>query len=57
MLLKLSKMLIARFAPSNGSVPEPNSSTKTKEFSVAFFVISIIFNMCEEKVLKESEML
>ena len=51
---KFSKMLIAKLAPSTGSVPEPSSSNKTKLDEVASFKISIIFTMCDENVLKDS---
>ena len=47
-------MLIARFAPSIGSVPEPNSSIKIRLLFVDLFKISIILTMCEENVLKDS---
>ena len=41
----VSKILIAKLAPSIGSVPEPNSSINTNEFVVAFFIIDTIFNI------------
>ena len=36
-------LLIASEAPSTGSVPDPNSSTRIKEFSVELFTISTMF--------------
>ena len=55
--LKYSKILVARFAPSKGSVPEPNSSTRTRDSDVAVFKILEMLIMCDEKVLRESEIL
>ena len=54
LLYKCSKILIAKLLPCIGSVPEPSSSTKTKLFEVELFNISIMFNICEENVLKDS---
>ena len=51
---KLFKILIAKLAPSIGSVPEPSSSSNTKLFEVDEFKMSIILDMCEENVLKDS---
>ena len=50
-------MLIANAAPSIGSVPEPNSSTNTKEFSLQLSIIFTILDICDEKVLSESAIL
>ena len=49
---KNDKMEIPRAAPSTGSVPAPNSSNKTREFSSASFKIFTVFTMCAEKVLR-----
>ena len=57
LFLKYSNILIARFAPSKGSVPEPNSSTKIKLSEVALFTIFEMFFMWLENVLKESAIL
>ena len=54
LLYNSSKILIARLAPSCGSVPEPSSSSKTKLLDVALFKIFAILLICEEKVLKDS---
>ena len=51
---KLFKILIAKLAPSIGSVPEPNSSNRIKLFEVDELRISTMLDMCEEKVLKDS---
>ena len=48
------KILIARLAPSIGSVPEPNSSNNIKLDGVKFFSISTIVEIWAEKVLKDS---
>ena len=47
-------MLIAKRLPSIGSVPEPSSSKRIRLFLVAILVISTIFKIWEEKVLKDS---
>ena len=47
-------MLIAKLAPSIGSVPEPNSSSKIRLFDVAKLMIFTILLMCAEKVLNDS---
>ena len=39
---KFSKMLIAKLAPSTGSVPEPSSSNKIKLDEVASFKICVM---------------
>ena len=44
------KIDMARAAPSTGSVPEPISSNKTKDLSVAFFKIPTIFVRDAENV-------
>ena len=51
---KYCKILIAKLAPSNGSVPEPNSSKRIRLFSVALWMIFTILLMCAENVLKDS---
>ena len=53
MFLICSKILIARFAPSIGSVPEPSSSSNIKDSDVKFFNISTIFVIWDENVLSE----
>ena len=47
---KYSSMARARAEPSSGSVPAPNSSKSTREFSVAFSIIVEMFLMCALKV-------
>ena len=50
---KKSKILIAKLAPSSGSVPAPISSIKTKVWSSTFFIISMMPLMWDEKVLSD----
>ena len=52
-----SNILIAKFAPSIGSVPEPSSSINTREFEVALSRIDMIFSIWEENVLSELRIL
>jgi hypothetical protein len=45
---------MAKASPSFGSVPDPNSSKRTRDFLEALRVIPLSFDKCAEKVDKEA---
>ena len=51
------KIEIAKLTPSLGSVPEPSSSKRIKEYSSAFSKILFILTICDENVLKDCSIL